>query len=138
VSNRFLVTDTHPLLWYLGNEENRLPKRVLAAFKAAQEGANTHIWVPAATCWEISQLMRKTSRLRITVPFAELVTENFHFQNLTITELLPDDLILAHNLRFNNDPFDSLIVATAQRLDLALITADGEISDSKECAVFWK
>jgi prevent-host-death family protein len=42
-----------------------------------------------------------------------------------------------HALNFNKDPFDSLIVATTQRLALPLITRDTDIIDSNACRVFW-
>lgn len=138
MNDTFLVTDTHPLVWYLSKQDKKLPKRVLAAFLSAEEGSGTHIWVPAAVAWEFSQLSRKTDRIKLTVPFEELIRENFHFKNLTIAELQPDDQIIANGLSFNRDPFDALIVATALRLELPLITADGEITDSKTCEIFWK
>ena len=138
MSNRFLVTDTHPLVWYIARQDSKLPKKVLAAFKSAQEGTGTHIWVPAAVGWEISVLMRKTKRIDSLGSFEELIRENFFFQNMTLTELLPDDLIIAHSLSFNKDPFDSLIVATAQRMELPLITTDCDITESGECEIFWQ
>lgn len=138
MSEKFLVTDTHPLVWYLSNQERKLPKRVIASFRSAQEGSGTHIWVPAVVAWELSELMRKTTRLTLLTPFEELIRESFFFRSMTLTELQPDDLVIAHTLNFNRDPFDSLIVATAKRLELPLITADGDITDSGACEVFWK
>ena len=138
MSETFLVTDTHPLIWYLANQDKKLPKKVLAAFKSAEEASGTHIWVPVAVAWELSLLMRKTDRIKLTVPFEELVRENFHFKSLTLIELEPDDLIIAHGLPFNRDPFDALIAATALRLELPLMTADADITDSKTCAIFWE
>lgn len=138
MSKRFLVTDTHPLVWYLAKKENKLPKSVLAAFKSAQEGSGAHIWVPAAVVWELSELMRKTDRIKLDAQFEDLIKENFYFRSMTITELHLDDLVIGHSLIFNRDPFDRLIVATALRLDLPLMTADGDITDSKSCEVFWR
>jgi PIN domain nuclease of toxin-antitoxin system len=70
--------------------------------------------------------------------FEELTRENFYIKSMTLTELQPDDLVIAHLLSFNRDPFDSLIVATAQRMELPLITGDGDISCSKACKIFWR
>lgn len=138
MTDKFLVTDTHPLVWYLANQEKKLPKKVLAAFKSAEEAGGVHIWVPAAVVWEFSQLLRKTDRIKVDVPFAQLVRESFFMKTATLTELKPEDLVIAHELRFNRDPFDSLIVATAVRLGLPLMTADQEITVSDACEVFWK
>lgn len=137
MSNQFLVTDTHPLIWYVAKQDAKLPKKVVAAFKSAQEGSGTHIWVPVAVAWEVSQLMRKTKRISAMGSFEELIQESFYFKSMTLTELLPDDLIIAHSLNFNRDPFDALIVATARRMELPLITADSDITDSNSCEVFW-
>lgn len=138
MSEKFLVTDTYPLIWYLAKKEHKLPKRVLAAFKSAQEGSGTYIWVPAVVAWELSELMRKTDRITLKVPFEELIQENFYFKSLTIIELEPSDLVIGHSLNFNRDPFDRLIVATAIRLGLPLMTVDGDITDLKPCGVFWR
>lgn len=138
MNEKFFVTDTHPLIWYLASTDRKLPREVLATFRSAEEGTGSHIWVPAAVAWELSQLMRKTERITLTSTFDELIKENFFFKNLTLTEVQPDDLIIAHSLAFNRDPFDSLIVATAKRLSLPLITADVDITDSNSCDVFWK
>lgn len=135
---QFLVTDTHPLLWYMSKQDAKLPKKVFAAFKSAHQGNGAHIWLPAAVAWEISQLMRKTNRItKAFGSFEELIRENFYFKSLTLTEVLPEDLIIAHSLNFTRDPFDSLIVATAKRLELPLMTADSDITQSGVCEVFW-
>lgn len=138
MTERFFVTDTHPLVWYLANKENKLPKHVLAAFKSAQEGSGAYIWVPSVVAWELSALMRKTDRIKLSVAFEELMIENFYFKNMAITELSSDDLVIGHSLNFNRDPFDRLIVATAPRLELPLITADETISGTKACEIFWR
>jgi PIN domain nuclease of toxin-antitoxin system len=137
VSDQFFVTDTHALVWYLAKQDAKLPKKVFAAFKSAQESNGTHIWVPAAVAWEISLLMRKTSRISSLGSFEELIFENFYFKSMTITDLQPEDIITAHSLEFNKDPFDSLIVATALRMNLPLITSDSDIIDSNVCKFFW-
>lgn len=135
--DQVFATDTHPLVWYLSKKESKLPKKVLTAFKSAQEGSGMHIWVPAATAWELSQLMRKTTRISTLGSYEELLRENFFFKSMTFVELEVEDLLIAHGLAFNRDPFDSLIVATAKRLDVPLMTADSDITESNECSVFW-
>jgi PIN domain nuclease of toxin-antitoxin system len=138
VSEKFFVTDTHPLIWYLADKGTKLPKRVLAAFKSAHEGGGTHIWVPSMVAWELSELMRKTDRIKLKGSFEELLRQNFYFKSMTVTELQPDDLAIGHSLNFNRDPFDRLIVATAVRLALPLMTADEDISEAKPCEIFWR
>lgn len=113
MTSAFFVTDTHPLVWYLAKQDKKLPKKVLALFKSAQNASGAHIFVPTAVVWEISQLMRKTSRLTAMGSFEELIRGNFFFRSLSVSEVHVEDLIIAHSLSFTRDPFDSLIVATA-------------------------
>jgi PIN domain nuclease of toxin-antitoxin system len=138
VTDQYLVTDTHPLIWYMAKQDAKLPRKVFAAFKSAQEGTGTHIWVPVAVVLEISQLMRRTRRVIALGSLEELLRENFYFRSIIITDFETEDLLGAHSLNFSKDPFDSLIVATAQRLELPLMTADEEIINSNSCKVFWR
>jgi PIN domain nuclease of toxin-antitoxin system len=133
----FLVTDTHPLLWYLEGPKRKLSKKALKAFESAEHGMGTHIYVPMPAVWEISLLLRKTNRITTKVSFEELVLNNFFFKSSSIADLLIEDITLAHSLTFMNDPFDALIVATAQRMELPLITADGVITNAKPCKIVW-
>jgi PIN domain nuclease of toxin-antitoxin system len=48
-----------------------------------------------------------------------------------------DQVIAADEIRFNPDPYDALIVATAQMLDLPLITRDAVIVDSDLVRTLW-
>ena len=137
MSELFLVTDTHPLLWYLAGQRRKLSKKAFTALEAAEYGEGTKIWVPMPAVWEISLLLRKTKRLTPKVSFEELVLNNFNFKGLSIADLQLEDIINAHSLTFMNDPFDALIVATAQRMGLPLITADGVITNTKPCKIVW-
>lgn len=137
MSTKYFVTDTHPLIWYMEEETKKLPRRVLAAFQSAKEGGDTHIWVPGAVVWEISLLLRKGNKVSIKTSFEELITEQFYFSNLSVTDILIDDVVLAHSCNFHEDPFDNLIVATAVRLDKPLLTADEKIRSSGLCSTFW-
>lgn len=136
MSDRFLITDTHPLLWYMGNRLSKLPKKVLAAFNSAKTGSGTYIWVPAVVVWEISLLMKKTNRFKLA-SLEELLRENFFSQSISVTDLQAEDILNAHSLNFNKDPFDALIVGTAQRMEIPLITEDSDITDAHPCAIFW-
>lgn len=138
MSDKSFITDTHPLVCYLANKDNKLPKHVLAAFKSAEEGSGCYIWVPSVVAWELSELIRKTDRIRLEVQFEDLIKENFYFKSLAITDLLPDDLAIGHSLNFNRDLFDRLIVATAIRLGVHLMTVDQDITEAKPCEIFWK
>lgn len=52
-------------------------------------------------------------------------------------DLSAGQVFAADELTFNRDPFDRLIVAAAQALDLPLITRDASIIESKVVKVLW-
>ena len=54
-----------------------------------------------------------------------------------VTELGPEQIYLADELRFTRDPFDALIVASARTLDLPLLTRDADIRASGTVRVIW-
>lgn len=130
-----LVTDTHPLVWYITNQVRKLPRKVKKSFDEAVEGRKV-IWVPMPVLWELSILLR-LRRFTLSVPLAELVSESFFARSLSLLDLEAMDIVRAHELTFTSDPFDALIVASAQRLELPLITTDELITNSAACPVFW-
>jgi PIN domain nuclease of toxin-antitoxin system len=137
VSERFFITDTHPFVWYISKQFAKLPKKVTKAFQAAKEGSGTHIWIPQIVLWELSVLLKKTSRITIKISLQKLIRNEFYSKNISIIDLDNEDIIQAHSMTFTSDPFDALIMASAHRLKVPLITGDREIHTSKQCEIFW-
>lgn len=52
-------------------------------------------------------------------------------------DLATSQILRADDLRFNRDPFEALICAAAQDLELPLITRDTEIRGSGVVRVVW-
>jgi PIN domain nuclease of toxin-antitoxin system len=48
-----------------------------------------------------------------------------------------EQVLLAEELRPNDDPFDALIVAAAHHLDLPLLTRDAAIGESGIVSTMW-
>jgi len=134
-SPSLLVTDTHPLVWYITAQFNKLPKKVKKAFDEAVEG-RCAIFIPAVVLWELSLLI-KAGTIRPSVTLEEYVQEHFFSKAISIMDIETEDILLSHTLHFSRDPFDVLIVAMAIRVDCPLITKDGVIHDQKPCHVFW-
>ena len=88
--------------------------------------------MPAAVLWEITLLARagKVNLRRTTRAFFVDLFTNPH-------DLTRDQVFEADELRFNWDPFDALIVAAANDLQLPLITRDSEIAASGTVSVIW-
>jgi PIN domain nuclease of toxin-antitoxin system len=128
------VTDTHALILHAAGGRGIGPRA--AKFYANCEQRRTILYVPAAVLWECSLLARVARiNLRRTVRafFDDLFT-NPSYQPLDLT---PEQIFLADEMRFNRDPFDSLICAAAQSLDLPLITRDAAISESGIVKLLW-
>lgn len=137
MSERFFITDTHPFVWYVSKQFAKLPTKVLKAFHAAKEGNGTHIWIPQVVLWELSVLLKKTARITIKISLQELVRNEFYSKNISVLDLDNEDILSAHAMTFTSDPFDALIIATAGRLKIPLISGDQKIHDSKQCEIFW-
>jgi PIN domain nuclease of toxin-antitoxin system len=61
------VTDTHPLLWFVGGRQRRLSLAARRAFERADAG-RALIYVPLAVLWEIL-LLSRGGRIALHHPF---------------------------------------------------------------------
>lgn len=134
-SPALLVTDTHPLVWYITAKFSKLPNKVKNAFDDAVDGKCV-IFIPSVVLWELSLLI-KAGIVRTSVPLEEYVQEHFFAKAISIIDMETDDIFRSHGLVFSRDPFDVMIVAIALRLECPLITADGVIHEHKPCDLFW-
>ena len=128
------VTDTHPLLWYLGGQNQKLSKKALRIFQNATN-KRALICVPIVVVWEVAILL-KAGRIRFRESF-EQWTSLLERLGYDFYPLEMDVLHEARHLMFTGDPFDTAIVATAKIRDLPLITKDERITSSREVEVAW-
>jgi PIN domain nuclease of toxin-antitoxin system len=128
------VTDTHALIFHAAGT-GKLGPRAAAFFDRCERRAAI-LYVPTIVIWECSLLARVSRiNLRRTVrAFFEDLFSNPAYQPIDLT---PQQIYLADELRFNRDPFDALICATARTIDLPLITRDADIRGSGVVKVIW-
>jgi PIN domain nuclease of toxin-antitoxin system len=128
------VTDTHALIFHAAGT-GKLGPRAAAFFDRCERRAAI-LYVPTIVIWECSLLARVSRiNLRRTVrAFFDDLFSNPAYQPIDIT---PQQIYLADELRFNRDPFDALICATARTIDLPLITRDADIRGSGVVKVIW-
>ena len=118
MSKGFLL-DTHVLLWWLDDPEQKLSKQ---AYLAIADPKNA-IYMSAAAAWEIG-IKQGLGRLEISCNLAEVLQKDS-------IQVLP--VLLAHGLAVGSlplhhrDPFDRMMVVQAQALDLTLVTRDAAI-----------
>ena len=111
-----LLLDTHIWLWML-HDPKRLGKRTLQELK---KEAN-ELWLSPISTWEALTLNFK-GRIQIHGDLAEWLaqaTAGTHEAPLT-----HEIALLARQLPLHQDPADRILAATAEILDLTLITAD--------------
>ena len=128
------VTDTHPLAYYADRRFSKLSKRARGLFDGADEGAIL-ISIPTIVLAELTILLR-LERLRIPLPFDKWCRDLEAHPGFSIEPLLWTDVTEMRHLPFK-DPFDRMIVGTAKRLGLPLITKDAEITDSGLTETIW-
>ena len=128
------VTDTHALIFHAAGT-GKLGPRAAAFFERCERRAAI-LYVPTIVIWECSLLARVSRiNLRRTVhAFFDDLFSNPAYQPIDIT---PQQIYLADELRFNRDPFDALICATARTVDLPVITRDADIRGSGVVKVIW-
>lgn len=128
------VTDTHALLFHAAGGRGLGPKA--AAFFNRCERREAILYVPTVVIWECSLLARVGRiNLRRTVrAFFDDLFSNPAYQPIDVT---PEQVFLADELRFNRDPFDALIVASARRAGLPLVTRDEDIRKAGVVSVIW-
>ncbi len=124
------VLDTHPLLFYAADELKKLGRKGRAAFEGLERG-ESFLYVPAPVVFETWLLaLNGTIELQTTLAawWEGLGAAGLHHLDLNRDEILhAAALDWAHR-----DPFDRLIVATARRMDLPLLTKDRAIVDWAE------
>jgi len=134
IKDQAAVADTHALLFHAAGGRGLGPRA--AAFFDRCERREAILYVPAAVMWECSLLARvgRVNLRRTARAFFEDLFSNPAYQPIDVT---PEDVFLADELRFNRDPFDALIVASARNAGLPLITPDGDIRASGAVRVIW-
>jgi PIN domain nuclease of toxin-antitoxin system len=115
-----LLLDTHIWLWALG-EPLRLSRRVREEIK---NPAN-ELWLSPVSTWE-ALLLNARGRIRLPANLAEWLTEaTAPLREAPFTHeivLLAQQLPLPHR-----DPADRFLAATAEVMDLTLVTGDDNL-----------
>ena len=136
MSEQFLVTDTHPLIYYFCTNQGRLSNNTRDAFKAATENMTTVIYVPTPVIWELAMLI-EDNRITISEPFSDWIDWLFEYKAIIPAPFEVDTVKNYFGLNYHNDPFDRAIVATALQLNLPLISNDSKMHEHKPCKLFW-
>ena len=110
-----LLLDTHALIWWLS-------KNVKLSARAYKEIANpcNIVFVSAASAWEIA-IKKSIKKLETPDDLVEQINaKNFQPLAITIEQALAVEKLPMHH----QDPFDRILIAQAQCLNLTIVTRD--------------
>jgi PIN domain nuclease of toxin-antitoxin system len=110
-----LLLDTHALIWWLS-------KDVKLSARAYKEIANpcNLVFVSAASAWEIA-IKKSIKKLKTPDDLVEQINaKNFKPLAITIEQALAVEKLPMHH----QDPFDRILIAQAQCLNLTIVTRD--------------
>ena len=116
-----VIVDTHALVWAF-NEPKRLSKRAISILT---DTSNT-ILVSAAVAWELSIKVNlgKLDALHLLAGLTQrLQKEGFTELPISVAQATRAGLLPLHH----RDPFDRLLVAQAQDLGVAILSADSSL-----------
>ena len=117
-----VLLDTHAFLWAATRPER------LGASRDLIEDAETELLLSAASSWEIA--------IKYRIGRLALPEEPAAYMPVTMRRLAASPLVVEHSHALHvaslpdlhRDPFDRLLVAQAQLLDLPIVTADAAIA----------
>jgi len=128
------VSDTHSLVYHILNKKSRLGKNANRIFLQA-ESSRAVVVVPSIVLWEVVLLI-ESGRLRLHQSFEHWCRALQNHRGFNIVALDWLEVNEARNVSLT-DPFDRLIVGTAVRLDMPLITRDQQIVESGLVQTIW-
>jgi PIN domain nuclease of toxin-antitoxin system len=125
-----LLLDTHIWIWSVAK-----PEHVLGEAREALESTSNQRWLSPISVWEAHLLMEK-GRVSFSRDAASLIREALRVSRVLEASLSHEIAIESRRLvRFQQDPADRFLIATARVLDLTLVTADLNILRAGLCPV---
>jgi PIN domain nuclease of toxin-antitoxin system len=126
-----IVLDTHAWIWWTA-EPGKLSKRARAAIEVTDE-----LLVPAISCWEVAMLVAK-ERLELDRDVLVWIRQALAQPKIELAPLVPEIAVRSAALdRFQGDPADRLIVATALHHRAVVASKDERIRECEQVDVVW-
>ena len=130
-----IVIDTHILIWWvsgdkkLSNAAKNIIKKTLV---------DSEVIISSISVWEISMLIEK-ERLVISMDIESWINEVSSIEGVRFMPVDNEIGIKSTKLPgdFHKDPADRIIVATARKLAVALVTADEKIIEYPYVKTIW-
>jgi PIN domain nuclease of toxin-antitoxin system len=114
-----LLLDTHIWIWFLQN-----PEQIAAYTLQRLADPSNELWLSPISTWEALMLQRK-GRIRLPADLSEWLSKST--AGIFEAPLTHEIALASRRLMFHADPADRFLAATAQVLDLVLVTADEKL-----------
>jgi PIN domain nuclease of toxin-antitoxin system len=127
-----VLLDTHAFIWLVSDQSKlSTPARELLS------KPNQQVGISIVTTWEIA-LLYKRGRLELPVAPADYIEAALAHHNLEEFPLNRDLILRAVSLPdLHNDPFDRILVATAQTFQLRLLSKDRQLAQYPDVEIIW-
>ena len=130
-----LAADTHALIYHVMGQYRKLGRRARAVFDRVERGRDT-LLIPFTVLEEI-MLLSEAGKVRLPLPFRDLVLSFMQADNFDLGVNDPQLLLEAAALTGIKDPYDRLIVAQARVTGMPLITGDDVVQNSGLVRTVW-
>lgn len=130
-----ILLDTHVLLWWTNNAKQLSP---IARSAIEKERMTNELAISAISIWEVCMLVRSgdlTLRVDIETWLRDMMQIPF-LQVISVDATIAKTAVYLPNWS-HKDPADRIIVATALRLGVPLVTRDEKIRRSKLVRIVW-
>jgi PIN domain nuclease of toxin-antitoxin system len=130
------MIDTHVLVWWVTGDHTRLSRAATDAIGAENQPGS--IIVSSITAWEIAQLVDR-GRMQLATDLAAWLAI---VETIPTIAFVPVDIEVAVKSvelpgGFHKDPADRMIVATARKFGVPLVTADELIRGYAHVRTIW-
>lgn len=131
-----VVIDTHVLVWWVSGDKS-LSKPASAAIKGALSN-DSEVIISSISAWEIAMLIER-GRLTLTMDLDSWLGEVAEIDGVRFMPIDNEIAVKSTMLpdQFHKDPADRMIVATARKLAVPLITADDKIRAYEHVQTVW-
>jgi len=126
IYEQLILLDTHVWIWLLNGDNQVNNKKIL--FYINQAAKEARLRVSAISIWEIGMLEAK-GRIRFSADCLDWVNQALSAPGISLVPLTPEIAIASTRLpgEFHGDPADRIIVATARKLSVCLVSKDSKI-----------
>lgn len=130
-----IVLDTHALVWWVTGDAT-LSKKAKSAIE--RELAGGEILVSSISAWEIAMLVER-ERLVLSMDVGSWLAAVADIEALRFVPVDPEIAVKSVELpgEFHKDPADRMIVATARKFSVSLVTKDENIRAYAHVKTIW-